>query len=232
MLRSFLLSSSLVFFVSLVPSRKIAAQNTTAQKGETKKAAGRKAAAEKKDRQAMIDAAADKIEPKTIAWRRDFHEHPELGNHEVRTAKIIADHLRSLGIEVKEGVGKTGVVGTLRGAKPGPVIGLRADMDALPLVERVDMPFASKVKTTYNGQEVGVMHACGHDSHIAIMMSVAEVLAGFRKELKGTVKFIFQPAEEGAPTGEEGGAALMIKEGVLDNPKVDVVFGLHINSST
>ncbi|HEX9514442.1 MAG TPA: amidohydrolase [Puia sp.] len=188
--------------------------------------------AQKKDISVLTDAAADKIEPKTIAWRRDFHEHPELGNREFRTSKIIADHLRSLGIEVKEGVGKTGVVGTLRGAKPGPVIGLRADMDALPLVERVDLPFASKVKTTYNGQEVGVMHACGHDSHIAIMMSVAEVLAGFRKELKGTVKFIFQPAEEGAPTGEEGGAALMIKEGVLDNPKVDVVFGLHINSST
>lgn len=188
--------------------------------------------AQKKDMSALIDAAADKIEPKTIAWRRDFHEHPELGNREFRTAKIIADHLRSLGLEVKEGVGKTGVVGILRGAKPGPVIGLRADMDALPLVERVDLPFASKVKTTYNGQEVGVMHACGHDSHIAIMMSVAEVLAGFKKDLKGTVKFIFQPAEEGAPTGEEGGAALMIKEGVLDNPKVDVMFGLHINSAT
>jgi amidohydrolase len=190
------------------------------------------ATAQKKDIPALIDAAADKIEPKTIAWRRDFHEHPELGNREFRTAKIIADHLRSLGIEVKEGVGKTGVVGILRGSRPGPVIGLRADMDALPLVERVPLPFASTVKTTYNGQEVGVMHACGHDSHIAIMMSVAEVLAGLKKDLKGTVKFIFQPAEEGAPAGEEGGAALMIKEGVLDNPKVDVVFGLHINSST
>lgn len=190
------------------------------------------ATAQKKDIPALIDAAADKIEPKTIAWRRDFHEHPELGNREFRTAKIIADHLRSLGIEVTEGVGKTGVVGILRGSKPGPVIGLRADMDALPLVERVPLPFASTVKTTYNGQEVGVMHACGHDSHMAIMMSVAEVLAGLKKDLKGTVKFIFQPAEEGAPAGEEGGAALMIKEGVLDNPKVDVVFGLHINSAT
>ena len=190
------------------------------------------ATAQKKDISVLIDAAADKIEPKTIAWRRDFHEHPELGNREFRTAKIIADHLRSLGIEVKEGVGKTGVVGILRGSKPGPVIGLRADMDALPLVERVPLPFASKVKATYNGQEVGVMHACGHDSHIAIMMSVAEVLAGLKKELKGTVKFIFQPAEEGAPAGEEGGAALMIKEGVLDSPKVDVMFGLHINSAT
>ena len=187
--------------------------------------------AQKKDLQALIDAAADKIEPKTIAWRRDFHEHPELGNREFRTAKIVADHLRSLGLEVKEGVGKTGVVGILRGALPGPVIGLRADMDALPLVERTPVPFASTVKTTYNGQEVGVMHACGHDSHVAIMMSVAEVLAGLKKELRGTVKFIFQPAEEGPPAGEEGGAALMIKEGVLDDPKVDVMFGLHIGSA-
>jgi amidohydrolase len=188
--------------------------------------------AQTKQLRADIDAAADKIEPQTIAWRRDFHEHPELGNREFRTSKIIADYLRSLGVEVKEGVGKTGVVGILRGAAPGPVIGLRADMDALPLVERTPVPFASKVKTTYNGQEVGVMHACGHDSHVAIMMSVAEVLSGMKQYLHGTVKFIFQPAEEGAPTGEEGGAALMIKEGVLDNPKVDVVFGLHINSAT
>jgi amidohydrolase len=190
------------------------------------------AAAQTNNIRQSIDAAADKIEPKTIAWRRDFHEHPELGNREFRTSKIIADHLRSLGIEVHEGVGKTGVVGILRGAYPGPVIGLRADMDALPLVERTPVPFASKVKTTYNGQEVGVMHACGHDSHIAIMMSVAEILAGMKQQLHGTVKFIFQPAEEGPPNGEEGGAALMIKEGVLDNPKVDVVFGLHINSAT
>jgi amidohydrolase len=183
-------------------------------------------------RRAAIDAAADKIEAQTIAWRRDFHEHPELGNREFRTSKIIADYLRSLGIEVHEGVGKTGVVGILKGGLPGPVIGLRADMDALPITERTPVPFASKVKSTYNGQEVGVMHACGHDSHVAIMMSVASVLSGMRKELRGTVKFIFQPAEEGPPAGEEGGAALMIKEGVLDNPKVDVVFGLHINSST
>ncbi|HMI60048.1 MAG TPA: amidohydrolase, partial [Puia sp.] len=168
----------------------------------------------------------------TIAWRRDFHEHPELGNREVRTSKIIADHLRSLGLEVQEGVGKTGVVGILRGSSPGPVIGLRADMDALPIVERVPLPFASKVKTTFNGQEVGVMHACGHDSHMAIMMSVAEILSGMKSSLKGTVKFIFQPAEEGPPAGEEGGAPLMIKEGVLENPKVDVMFGLHINSAT
>jgi amidohydrolase len=183
-------------------------------------------------RRAAIDAAADKIEAQTIAWRRDFHEHPELGNREFRTSKIIADYLRSLGIEVHEGVGKTGVVGILKGGLPGPVIGLRADMDALPITERTPVPFASKVKSTYNGQEVGVMHACGHDSHVAIMMSVASILSGMRKDLRGTVKFIFQPAEEGPPAGEEGGAALMIKEGVLDNPKVDVVFGLHINSAT
>ena len=183
-------------------------------------------------RRAAIDAAADKIEAQTIAWRRDFHEHPELGNREFRTSKIIADYLRSLGIEVHEGVGKTGVVGILKGGLPGPVIGLRADMDALPITERTPVPFASKVKSTYNGQEVGVMHACGHDSHVAIMMSVASILSGMKKDLRGTVKFIFQPAEEGPPAGEEGGAALMIKEGVLDNPTVDVVFGLHINSST
>jgi amidohydrolase len=175
-------------------------------------------------------AAADKVEPKCIAWRRDIHEHPELGNREVRTAKIIADHLRKLGIETTEGVAKTGVVGILKGGKPGPCIALRADIDALPVVERVNIPFASKQKTTYNGQEVGVMHACGHDTHIAILMSVAEVLSGMKSEIKGTIKFIFQPAEEGPPEGEEGGAALMVKEGVMENPKVDAIFGLHIES--
>jgi amidohydrolase len=179
-----------------------------------------------------MDAAADKIESKTIAWRRDFHEHPELGNQEFRTSKIIADHLRSLGLTVKEGVAKTGVVGILTGGKPGPVIALRADMDALPVTERTNVPFASKVKTTYNGQETGVMHACGHDSHVAILMSVAEILSSMKSDLKGMIKFIFQPAEEGTPPGEEGGAELMIKEGVLENPKVDVIFGLHINSQT
>jgi len=184
------------------------------------------------DQTSKINAAADKIESKCIAWRRDIHEHPELGNNEHRTAKLIADHLRSLGIEVKEGVGKTGVVGILKGARPGPCIALRADMDGLPVVERVDLPFASKVKSTYNGKEVGVMHACGHDTHVAILMSVAEILTGMKSELKGTVKFIFQPAEEGPPEGEEGGAPLMIKEGALDNPKVDVMFGLHISSQT
>ena len=179
-----------------------------------------------------INAEADRVEQKCITWRRDIHQHPELGNNEYRTAKLIADHLRSLGIEVKEGVGKTGVVGILRGSKSGPCIGLRADMDALPVVERVDLPFASKVKTTFNGQEVGVMHACGHDTHVAILMSVAEILAGMKNELKGTIKFVFQPSEEGPPEGEEGGAPLMIKEGVLENPKVDVMFGLHIGSQT
>ena len=176
--------------------------------------------------------SADKIESKVITWRRDFHEHPELGNNEVRTAGIIAKHLQSLGIEVKTGVAKTGVVGILKGGKPGPVIALRADMDGLPVIERTPVPFASKVKTQYNGQEVGVMHACGHDSHIAILMGVAEILSSMKNELAGTVKFIFQPAEEGAPLGEEGGAELMVKEGVMENPHVDVIFGLHINSQT
>jgi amidohydrolase len=138
-----------------------------------------------------ISIQADKIESKCIAWRRDIHAHPELGNHEFKTAKLIADHLKELGIEVKEGVGKTGVVGLLRGAKPGPCIALRADMDGLPIIENVNIPFASKEKTTYNGQEVGIMHACGHDSHVAILMSVAEILAGLKSELKGSVKFIF-----------------------------------------
>ena len=181
---------------------------------------------------AAIDAAASKIEPQCIAWRRDLHEHPELGNRETRTAKIIAAHLRSLGMEVKEGVAKTGVIGILKGGKPGPVIGLRADMDALPVTERAPIPFASKAKAQYNGQEVGVMHACGHDTHVAMLMSAATILTGMKADLAGTVKFIFQPAEEGAPAGEEGGAALMVKEGVLENPKVDVVFGLHVNAQT
>jgi len=177
-----------------------------------------------------INQSADKIEQKVIAWRRDFHEHPELGNHEIRTASIIAKHLQSLGIEVKTGVAHTGVVGILKGGKPGPVVALRADMDALPVIERTPVPFASKVKTQYNAQEVGVMHACGHDSHMAMLMGVAEILSSMKNDLKGTVKFIFQPAEEGVPHDEEGGAEMMIKEGVLENPKVDVIFGLHINS--
>ena len=179
-----------------------------------------------------VSQSADRLESKVIAWRRDFHEHPELGNSEVRTAAIVAKHLQSLGIEVKTGIAKTGVVGILKGDKPGPVVALRADMDGLPVIERTAVPFASKVKTTYNGQEVGVMHACGHDTHVAILMGVAEVLASMKSELKGTVKFIFQPAEEGVPQGEVGGAEQMIKEGVLENPAVNVIFGLHINSQT
>ncbi len=179
-----------------------------------------------------IEVAIKKIEPKCIAWRRELHEHPELGNREFKTAKLIAGHLRSLGIEVKEGVAKTGVIGILKGAKPGPVIGLRADMDGLPVTERAPIAFASKVKATYNGQEVGVMHACGHDTHVAMLMSAAEIFVGMKNELAGTIKFIFQPAEEGAPKGEEGGAELMVKEGVLNNPNVDVIFGLHINAQT
>jgi amidohydrolase len=177
-----------------------------------------------------ISNEADKIESKCIAWRRDIHEHPELGNRETRTAKMIADHLKKLGMEVKEGVAKTGVVGILKGVQPGPCIALRADIDALPVVERGNLAFASRQKSTYNGQEVGVMHACGHDTHVAMLMSVAEILSGMKNEIKGTVKFIFQPAEEGPPEGEEGGADLMVKEGVMDNPKVDAIFGLHIES--
>lgn len=170
------------------------------------------------------------IEPKVVGWRRDIHQHPELGNREVRTAKIVADHLRSLGIEVQEKVAHTGVVGILRGGKPGPVVLLRADMDGLPVTERVNIPFASKARSVYNGQEVGVMHACGHDTHVAILMGTAEILAAMRPNLAGTVKFMFQPAEEGAPAGEEGGAEMMVSEGILENPKVDVAFALHIDA--
>jgi amidohydrolase len=181
-------------------------------------------------RRKAINQSIDKIEQKVISWRRDIHEHPELSNREERTAALVAAHLKNLGLEVQTGVAKTGVVAILKGGKPGPVIALRADMDALPVVERTDVPFASKAKGIYNGQEVGVMHACGHDSHVAILMGVAEILTGMKKDIKGTVKFIFQPAEEGAPKGEEGGAELMVKEGVLNNPNVDVIFGLHINA--
>ncbi|RKR81591.1 carboxypeptidase Ss1 [Mucilaginibacter gracilis] len=179
---------------------------------------------------AEVAKRADAIEKKIIAWREDFHEHPELGNHEFRSSEIIAKHLESLGIEVKRGVATTGVVGILKGGKPGPVVALRADMDALPVTERTPVPFASKVSTTYMGNQVGVMHACGHDSHMAILMGVAEVLSSMKANLHGTVKFIFQPAEEGLPPGEKGGAEQMVKEGVLENPKVDAVFGLHIQS--
>ncbi|MBR9990704.1 MAG: amidohydrolase [Gemmatimonadetes bacterium] len=179
---------------------------------------------------ARIDAAAAQVNERVVAWRRDIHEHPELGNREFRTAKLVADHLSSLGLEVRTGVAHTGVVGMLRGGRPGPLVALRADMDALPVTELVDLPFASKVRTEYNGQEVGVMHACGHDNHVAMLMGAAEVLAGMRDELAGDVMFIFQPAEEGAPAGEEGGAALMLKEGLFADEKPDAVFGLHVTT--
>jgi len=177
-----------------------------------------------------IDEAAKRVESEVIATRRDIHQHPELGNREFRTSKLIADRLRELGIEVRTPIAHTGVVGVLRGGKPGRVVALRADMDALPVTEEVDVPFKSTVRTTYDGREVGVMHACGHDAHVAILLGVAKVLASVRKELPGTVVFLFQPAEEGAPQGEQGGAELMVKEGALDNPKVDAVFGLHVTS--
>jgi amidohydrolase len=180
--------------------------------------------------QSKIDAMAAEIEPKVVEWRRNIHQYPELSNREFKTASKVADHLRALGLEVTTGVAHTGVVGLLSTGKPGPVIALRADMDALPVTERNNLPFASKERATFNDQETGVMHACGHDSHVAILMGVAEILAKNKNALRGTVKFIFQPAEEGPPKGEEGGASLMVKEGVLDNPKVDVIMGMHIQS--
>lgn len=179
-----------------------------------------------------IAAAVEKVEPRCIAWRHQLHQFPELSNREVKTARLVADHLKSLGMEVQENIAHTGVVGILKGKQPGPCIALRADMDALPIVERNNLPYASKEKSSYGGEEVGVMHACGHDTHVAILMSVAEIMAGQKDKIKGTIKFIFQPAEEGPPAGEEGGAPLMIKEGVMDNPKVDAIFGLHISSNT
>lgn len=179
-----------------------------------------------------IDAAAAKIMPKVVEWRRYIHQHPELSNREVNTAKFVADELRKLGIEVRTGIAKTGVVGILKGGSPGPVVGLRADMDALPVTERNSLPFASKETAEFNGQKVGVMHACGHDSHIAMLLGAATVLSGMKDKVKGTVVFIFQPAEEGAPAGETGGAPDMVKEGVMDDPKIDAIFGIHINALT
>jgi amidohydrolase len=170
------------------------------------------------------------MEKNVVEWRRHIHQNPELSNRETETASYVARHLKSLGIEIDTGVAHTGVIGLLKTGRPGPVIGLRADMDALPVTERNDLPFASKKTAIYNGQETGVMHACGHDAHVAILMGLAEVLSRNKKDLKGTIKFIFQPAEEGAPAGEEGGANLMVKEGVLENPKVDAVFGLHVQA--
>lgn len=177
-----------------------------------------------------LDKDIANIENKVIEWRRDFHQNPELSNREFKTAEKIAAHLKSLGLEVQTGVAHTGVVGILKGKKPGKVLALRADIDALPVPERADLPFKSTAKGEYNGEEVPVMHACGHDTHIAILMGVAEIMSKNTDKINGTIKFIFQPAEEGAPSGEEGGAKLMVKEGVLKNPDVDAVFGLHIGS--
>ena len=172
---------------------------------------------------ADVDRLATEINPQVVAWRRDFHQHPELGNQETRTAKVIADELRKLGYEVRTGVAGTGVIGVLKGGRPGPVVALRSDMDALPVTEQVDLPFKSTAKAEWNGQQVGVMHACGHDNHMAIQLGVATVLAKLRDRIPGTVTLIFQPAEEGP-----GGAEPMIKENALENPKVDAIFGLHV----
>lgn len=179
-----------------------------------------------------VDRLSDELEPRLIGWRRDIHAHPELGNREFRTAELVASHLRNLGYAVKTGVAHTGVIGVLKGGRPGPVVALRADMDALPVTEQTGLPFASKATTTWEGQTTGVAHVCGHDGHTAILMGVAEILARLKDELPGTVKVIFQPAEEGPPPGEEGGAALMIKDGALDNPRPAAIFGLHLNSRT
>lgn len=181
--------------------------------------------------QNQIDNKAKAISAKLIEWRRHIHQNPELGNREFKTMEYIAAHLKSLGLEVTTGVAKTGVVATLKGGKPGPVIALRADIDALPVKERVDVPYKSVAMSEYNGASVPVMHACGHDTHTSILMGTAEVLSSMKKDIAGTVKFFFQPAEEGSPGTEEGGAPLMIKEGVMENPKVEAVFGLHIASS-
>ncbi|TBW28412.1 amidohydrolase [Gramella sp. KN1008] len=172
------------------------------------------------------------IEDKVIEWRRDIHQNPELSNREFKTAEKIAAHLESLGIETQTGIAKTGVVGILKGDNPGKTVALRADIDALPVTENNDLPFKSEVTTEFLGSKTGIMHACGHDTHTAILMGVAEILSQHKDKINGTVKFIFQPAEEGPPPGEAGGASLMIKEGVLKNPDVDAIFGLHINAAT
>jgi amidohydrolase len=188
--------------------------------------------AKENTRSTNVEELASQIEADVIKWRRHFHQHPELSNREFETAKTIAKFLKSLGLEVQTGIAKTGVVAILDSGKPGPVVALRADIDGLPVTESVNLPFASKVKSTYNGQDVGVMHACGHDTHIAMLMGAAKILTSMKDKLHGKVKFIFQPAEEGAPRGETGGAEDMVKEGVLLNPNVDVIFGLHISSDT
>ena len=176
----------------------------------------------------QVDQVLIALQPKIIDWRRDLHENPELSNREFRTSKIVADHLQALGMEIETGVAKTGVIGVLRGAQPGPTIALRADMDGLPVTEQTDVPFRSRVTTTFRNETVGVMHACGHDVHTSVLMGVAEALSRVKENLPGTVVFMFQPAEEGAPEGEEGGASLMVKEGVLERYKPEAVFGLHV----
>jgi amidohydrolase len=186
------------------------------------------AAATEEALHAALDQSVQDVEERVVAWRRDIHQHPELSNREFRTGALVAEHLEALGLEVRTGVAHTGVVGVLRGGRPGKVVALRADMDALPVTEETDVPFASAVKTTYLDREVGVMHACGHDAHTAILMGVAEVLASQRETLPGTVVFLFQPAEEGAPPGEKGGARLMLAEGALEDPRPDAIFGLHV----
>lgn len=175
-----------------------------------------------------IERRTAQVLPQVVAWRRTIHEHPELSNREQHTAELVATQLRKLGLEVKTGIAGTGVIGLLRGGKPGPVVALRADMDALPVTEEVDLPFKSRVRTQWNGQDVGVMHACGHDQHVAMLLGAAVVLAGMKEQLPGSVKFVFQPAEEGSPIGEEGGAPLMIKQGVLKDPAPGAIFGLHV----
>ena len=177
---------------------------------------------------AEINAASDAMATKVVAWRRDIHEHPELSNREFRTGALVAAHLKSLGLEVRENVAKTGVVAVLRGGRPGPVVALRADMDALPVLEATGLPFASKAVGEYLGNKVPVAHACGHDAHTAMLMGAAEVLARMKDRIPGTIVFIFQPAEEGAPPGEKGGASLMIEEGALQNPAPSAIFGLHV----
>ena len=176
---------------------------------------------------ARIEPEARRVESRIVEIRHQIHQNPELSNREEKTAALVAAYLRDLGLEVKTGVAKHGVVALLRGGRPGPVVAVRADMDALPVTEQTDLPFASKVRATYQGQEVGVMHACGHDVHTAVQLGVAAVLTAVKADLPGTVKFIFQPAEEGAPPGEEGGASLMVKEGALDSPRPQAIFGLH-----
>jgi amidohydrolase len=182
------------------------------------------------DLSTQIDTKAQAIQTNLVEWRRHIHQNPELGNREFKTSAYIVEQLKGLGLEIQTGIAKTGVIAILKGGKPGPCIALRADMDALPVRERVNIPFASTDSADYLGQKVPVMHACGHDAHVAMLLGTARVLASMKKDIAGTVKFIFQPSEEGAPGNEEGGAALMVKEGVMENPKVDVVFGMHIES--